>query len=65
MPIILATFALAEGIEGAETLFDVVFFTVLISVLVQGTTVARAARILGVGEAAPDRSPAPLTRSTR
>ena len=60
VPIILTTFALAEGIEGAEVLFDVVFFTVLISVLVQGTTVARAARILGVGEAAPDRSPSPL-----
>ncbi len=60
VPIILATFALAEGVEGAEALFDVVFFTVLISVLVQGTTVASAARILGVGEAAPDKSPAPL-----
>lgn len=48
VPIILATFALAENIEHAELVFDVVFFTVFVSVLVQGTTVTSAARFLGL-----------------
>ncbi len=48
VPIVLATFPLAAGIDGAGMIFDVVFFTVLISVPVQGTTIARIARRLGV-----------------
>lgn len=48
VPIILATFPLVAGVEGAQTIFDVVFFAVLISVLVQGTTIAPVARLLGV-----------------
>lgn len=47
-PIILATFPLVAGIPDAETIFDVVFFVVLMSVLVQGTTIPAAARRLGV-----------------
>ncbi len=45
-PIILATFPVAAGVPGAERLFNVVFFVVLTSVLVQGTTIAAAARRL-------------------
>jgi potassium/hydrogen antiporter len=53
-PIILATFPVVAGVPGAETIFDVVFFVVLLSVLVQGTTIPAAARRLGVaGELAP------------
>ncbi|MGH9230616.1 MAG: potassium/proton antiporter [Acidimicrobiales bacterium] len=48
LPIILATFPLVEGIAAAEDIFNIVFFVVLTSVLVQGTTVAGAARRLGV-----------------
>lgn len=51
VPIVLATFVLAEGVPGAERTFDVVFVVVLVSVLVQGPTVGRAARLLGVDEA--------------
>jgi potassium/hydrogen antiporter len=47
-PIILATFPVAAGIPDAATIFDVVFFVVLMSVLVQGTTIPAAARKLGV-----------------
>jgi len=47
-PIILATFPLVADVGGAEKIFNVVFFVVLVSVLLQGMTVARAARMFGV-----------------
>lgn len=49
-PIILATFPVAAAVPDAEILFDVVFFVVLTSVLVQGTTLALAARRLGLDD---------------
>ena len=48
VPIILATVPLVEGIPQAETIFDVVFLVVIVSVLVQGTTIPMVARRLGV-----------------
>jgi cell volume regulation protein A len=59
-PIILATFPLVEGIAEAELIFDVVFFVVLTSVLVQGTTLEPVARLFGVTEPYAARPPAPL-----
>jgi cell volume regulation protein A len=47
-PIILATFALLAKVPGAETIFNIVFFIVLTSVILQGTTVPWVARRLGV-----------------
>lgn len=47
-PIILATFPLTAGVAGAEDLFDIVFFVVLISVLIQGTAISPVARWLRV-----------------
>jgi cell volume regulation protein A len=58
VPIVLATFPLAEGVERADLIFDAVFFVVLVSVLLQGTTIPIAARRLGVESEeppAPDR----------
>lgn len=52
-PIVLATFPLLEGVEGADRVFDVVFFVVLVSVLVQGTTVTPVARWLGAAREVP------------
>ncbi|HEX2046946.1 MAG TPA: potassium/proton antiporter [Acidimicrobiales bacterium] len=48
VPIVLATFPLVEGLAQAELLFNVVFFIVLTSVLLQGTTIPVVARWLGV-----------------
>ena len=54
VPIVLATFPLLAGVPGAATLFNVVFFIVLTSVLLQGTTLNVVARLLHVSEAPPD-----------
>ena len=48
VPIILATFPLLAGLPQANTIFNLVFFIVLTSVLVQGTTLPLVARWLGV-----------------
>jgi len=50
VPIILATFPATYGIAGADAIFNVVFFIVLTSVLVQGMTLVPAAKWLGVAE---------------
>lgn len=60
VPIILATFALVEGVDGADLIFDTVFFVVLISFVVQGTTVGAVARLLGVSEDASPPTPYPV-----
>lgn len=53
VPIILAIFPLIFGLEGAELIFNVVFFVVLISATLQGTTLPYVARKLGLTVAPP------------
>ncbi len=48
VPIILATFPLISGIRNADVIFNIVFFVVLTSILVQGSTLPFIARRLGV-----------------
>ena len=48
VPIVLATFPLLAGLPRASLLFDLVFFVVFASVLLQGTSVPFVARWLGV-----------------
>jgi len=48
VPIVLATFPLLAGVRQAESIFDLVFVTVLASVLVQGTSIPLVARWLRV-----------------
>lgn len=47
-PIVLATFPLSANIEHAFEIFNIVFFVVIISVLLQGTTIPYAAKLLKV-----------------
>lgn len=53
VPIILATFPLVAGVPAATFIFNVVFFIVFASVLLQGTTIAFAARRLRLDESEP------------
>jgi len=48
VPVVLATFPLVEGMPQGDVIFNVVFFVVITSVLVQGTTISFVARRLGV-----------------
>ena len=53
VPIILAIFPLIFGLPGAALIFNVVFFVVLISATVQGSTLPLVARKLGLTEPPP------------
>jgi potassium/hydrogen antiporter len=55
VPIILGTFPLVAGVPKADTIFNMVFFIVLTSVLLQGTSLPLVARWLGL------ESPLPST----
>ena len=59
VPITLATFPLMFGTPGAEVLFDVVFFVVVLSALVQGWSLPQVARRLGID--VPTVSVSPVT----
>jgi cell volume regulation protein A len=48
VPIILALFPLLAGMDQASMYFNIVFFVVLVSLLIQGWTVAYSARRLGL-----------------
>jgi cell volume regulation protein A len=50
VPIVLATFPFLARLPQADLIFNVVFFVVLLSVLVQGNTIPLAARLTGLVE---------------
>lgn len=49
VPIILATFPLVAGIDKADTIFHLVFFIALTSVVMQGTAIPLLTRLLKIG----------------
>ena len=60
VPIVLATFVLSSEVPHANTIFNAVFFVVVISTIVQGTTLERVAGRLGLLSPAPPRVEAPI-----
>jgi len=50
VPIVLATFPIVAGVPGAFTIFNIVFFVVLLSSLIQGPTIKWAATALKIAE---------------
>ena len=59
VPIILATFPLIAGLTQAKTIFNLVFFIVVTSVLLQGTSLPLVARWLGLSSV--ELRPVPAT----
>lgn len=46
VPIIFATYPVVADIEGSKFIFNIVFFITILSLVIQGTTVSAAARLL-------------------
>ena len=61
VPIVLGTFVLSEHVDHGETIFNAVFFVVLVSALVQGTTLEWVAARLGLVDTPPPVVPKPLS----
>ena len=55
-PIVLATFPLLAGVPEAHTFFNMVFFMVIASALLHGTSIPFVARLLGVAAPLPKES---------
>jgi cell volume regulation protein A len=65
VPVVLATLPVIDHVPRSVEFFDLVFFAVLVSTLVQGATVEPLARALGLSGSArsPDRTSAPGPQS--
>lgn len=62
VPIVFATYPMVYGLENSELIFHLVFFVVLTSVLVQGTTLTLSARLFGVEDKTVKPSDYPLEK---
>src|SRR4051812_4755466 len=60
VPIVLATFALSSDVPHNQTIFNVVFFVVIVSTAIQGTTLERVAEALGLVNPAPQLQEHPI-----
>jgi cell volume regulation protein A len=63
VPIVLGTFALSSHVGAADTIFNAVFFVVLVSAALQGTTLEWVARRLGL--LVPQMAPGPPLEVSR
>jgi cell volume regulation protein A len=60
VPVVLAIFPVIDDVPRADEFFNIVFFAVLLSTVLQGTTIEPVARWLGVTTDEPARSPSVL-----
>jgi cell volume regulation protein A len=60
VPVVLAIFPVIDGVPHAREFFNIVFFAVLLSTVLQGTTIEPVARWLGVTTDEPMRPPSVL-----
>jgi len=60
VPIILATFPFMAGIPQADTIFNIVFFVVIASVFIQGTSIPLVSKILKLDVPMVDRKSYPI-----
>jgi cell volume regulation protein A len=60
VPVVLALFPVIDDVPRSDEFFNIVFFAVLLSTLLQGTTIEPVARWLGVTSDDPGRSPSVL-----
>ncbi|MBR7104922.1 MAG: potassium/proton antiporter [Lentisphaeria bacterium] len=63
-PIVLATFPLACGVSNARMYFNMIFFMVLVSMVVQGTTIMPLAKLLKLDLPCDDKERLPLELET-
>ncbi len=64
VPVVLATFPVIEGVPRSEEFFNIAFFAVLLSTVLQGATLEPLARALGLTTSEP-ALPRPLADSAR
>jgi cell volume regulation protein A len=60
VPIVLGTIVLSSALDSGETIFNAVFFVVVVSALLQGTTLEWVAQRLGLITPGPAVVPAPI-----
>lgn len=60
VPIILATFPFMAGIQQADTIFNVVFFVVIASVFIQGTSIPIVSKVLKLDTPLPKKINYPI-----
>ena len=65
VPIVLATYPVLVGAPGADRIFHLVFFIVVVGAILPGATVAWATRRLGLESSRPPTSPAVLAIESR
>ena len=54
-PILFATYPIIADVEGANIIFNIVFFVTILSLIVQGTTLSNIAQALNISEPEPEK----------
>ena len=54
-PILFATYPIISNVEGANIIFNIVFFVTILSLIVQGTTLSTIAQALNISEPEPEK----------